>query len=152
MFDDNINGVECIDLIHDVKVSCENVLNHIPLTFVNDKLCLMNFSFHLFMIHEDNINEVNVEPIIMKLFFIDWHDYLPNSKIFYANVMLFQCFMFNNSMLPSYILKKFIFTKWHDHFMEHENFSPIHIYFICPCFSYEFLLAQLKHKKYFRES
>ena len=74
MFDENINSMERIDLMHDVKVSCENFMNHIPLTFVNDKLCLKNFSFHPFTIHENNINEVNLEPIIIKIYFSDWHD------------------------------------------------------------------------------
>ena len=34
VFDDKINAMECTDLIHDVKVSHENVINHIPLTFL----------------------------------------------------------------------------------------------------------------------
>ena len=68
------------------------------------------------------------------------------------NVMIFQCFMFNNSMRLSNILRKFLFTKWHDHFIEHENFSPIDIHYICPFSPYEFSLAQLKHKNSFRES
>ena len=98
VFDDKINAVECIDLMHNVKVSCKSVMNHSSLTFVNEKLCLNNFSFHPFMIHENNINEVNVDPIIIKIYFTDWHDHLPNSKTFYMNVMIFQCFMFNNSI------------------------------------------------------
>ena len=61
MFDDNINAIEHIDLMHNVKVSCENVMNHISLTFVNEKLCLKNFSFHPFISHENNIDEVNVD-------------------------------------------------------------------------------------------
>ena len=152
VFDDKINAMECTDLIHDVKVSHENVINHIPLTFLNENLCLKNISFLPFMIHENNINEENLEPIIIKIYFTDWHDHLPNSKFFYMNVMILQSFMFNNSMLLSYILKKFLFTKWHDHFIEHEIISPIDIHSICPCFSYEFSLAQLKHKNSFRES
>ena len=36
MFDDNINERECIDLIHDFKVSFHNVINHINLTFMNE--------------------------------------------------------------------------------------------------------------------
>ena len=152
VFDEKINAMECTDLIHDVKVSHENVINHIPLTFLNENLCLKNISFLPFMIHENNINEENLEPIIIKIYFTDWHDHLPNSKIFYMNVMILQSFMFNNSMLLSYILKKFLFTKWHDHFIEHEIISPIDIHSICPCFSYEFSLAQLKHKNSFRES
>ena len=152
VFDDKINAMECTDLIHDVKVSHENVINHIPLTFVNENLCLKNISFHPFMINENNINEENLEPIIIKIYFTDWHDHLLNSEIFYMNVMLSQCFMFHNSMILSYILKIFLFTKWHDHFIEHEIISPIDIHSICPCFSYEFSLAQLKHKNSFRES
>ena len=152
VFDDKINAMECTDLIHDVKVSHENVINHIPLTFVNENLCLKNISFHPFMINENNINEENLEPIIIKIYFTNWHDHLLNSEIFYMNVMLSQCFMFHNSMLLSYILKIFLFTKWQDHFIEHEIISPIDIHSICPCFSYEFSLAQLKHKNSFRES
>ena len=152
VFYENINAMEFTDLIHDVKVSDENAINHMPLTFVNEKLCLKKFSFLPFMIHDNNINEENLEPIIIKIYFTDWHDHLPNSKIFYMNVMILQFFMFNNSMLLSYILKKFLFTKWHDHFIEHEIISPIDIHSICPCFSYEFSLAQLKHKNSFRES
>ena len=30
MFDENINAMECIDLIHDVKVSHKNVIDYIP--------------------------------------------------------------------------------------------------------------------------
>ena len=152
MFDDNINAIEHTDLIHDVKVSHENVINHMPLTFVNEILSLKKFSFHPFMINENNIDEVNVDPIIIKIYFTDWHDHLPNGKKFYMNVMLFQCFMLNNSMIFFYNLKKLIFTKWHDHFMEHEKFSHIDIHSICPCLSYEFSLAQLKHKNILRES
>ena len=144
--------MEFNDLIHDVKVSHENAINHMPLTFVNEKLCLQKFSFHPFMTHENNIIQVNVEPIIIKIYFTDWHDHLPNGKIFYMIVMSFQCFMFNNSMLLCYLLTKFIFTKWHDHFMEHEKCSPIDIHSICPFLSDEFSLAQLKHYKFFRES
>ena len=62
--------MEHIDLMHDVKFSQENVINHIPLTFLNEKLCLKSFSFHPFMIHENNIDEVNLEPIIIKIFFL----------------------------------------------------------------------------------
>ena len=152
MFDENINAIEHTDLIHDVKVSHENVINHMPLTFVNEILSLKKFSFHPFMINENNIDEVNVDPIIIKIYFTDWHDHLPNGKKFYMIVMLFQCFMLNNSMLFFYILKKLVFTKWHDHFMEHEKFSHIDIHSICPCLSYEFSLAQLKHKNILRES
>ena len=123
VFYENINAMEFTDLIHDVKVSHENAINHMPLTFVKEKLCLKKFSFHPFMTHENNIIEVNVEPIIIKIYFTDWHDHLPNGKFFFMNVMLFQCFMFNNSMLLSYILKKLILTKWHDHFIEHEILS-----------------------------
>ena len=152
MFDDKINAMDSTNLIHDVKVSHENVINHISLTFVNENLCLKNISFHPFMLHENNINEENPEPIIMKVYFTDWHDHLPNSKTLNMNVMLSQCFMFNNSMLLSYFIKKLLCTKWHDHFIEHEIISPIDIHSICPCFSYEFSLAQLKHKNFFRES
>ena len=149
MFDENVNAIEDTDLIHDVKVSHENIINHMPLTFVNEILSLKKFSFHLFMINENNIDEVNVDPIIIKIYFTDWHDHLPNGKKFYMNVMLFQCFMFSNSMLLSYILKKFIFTKWHDHFIQHENISPIDNHSICLCLCYEF---SLKHKNFFEES
>ena len=55
---------------------------------MNKKLCFKNLSFHRFMIHKNNIHEVNVEPIIIKVYFTDWDDHLPNSKIFYVNVML----------------------------------------------------------------
>ena len=68
------------------------------------------------------------------------------------NFILFQCFMFNNSMLLSYILKKIIFTKWHDHFIEHESISQFEIHSICPCLPSEFSLVQLKHKNFFGES
>ena len=98
VFNDNTNALEFNDLIHDVKDSCKNVINHIPLTFVNENLCLKNVSFHPFMIHENNIGEVNVDPIIIKIYFTDWHDHLPNSKTLYMNVMIFQSFIFNNSM------------------------------------------------------
>ena len=152
VFYENINAMEFTDLIHDVKVSHENVINHIPLTFVNENLCLKNISFHPFMINENNINEENFEPIIMKIFFTDWHDHLPNSKTFYMNVMIFQCFMFNNSMRLSYILKKFLFTKWHDHFIEDENISLIDIHSKLIFLPYVFSLAPLKHKNFFRES
>ena len=152
IFYDNINAMEFNDLIHDVKVSHENAINHLPLTFVNEKLCLKKFSFHPFMINENNINEENLEPIIIKVYFTDWHDHLPNSKNFYMNFMLFQCFMFNNSMLLSYILKKFVFTKWHDHFIEHESISQFEIHSISPCLPSEFSLVQLKHKNFFGES
>ena len=64
-----IRTTALIDIMQGVKVSCENVMNHIPLTFVNDKLCLKKFSFHPFMIHENNISEVNLEPIIIKISF-----------------------------------------------------------------------------------
>ena len=67
MFDENINAIEHTDLIHDVKVSHENVINHMPLTFVNEILSLKKFSFHPFMINENNIDEVNVDPIIIIL-------------------------------------------------------------------------------------
>ena len=50
-FDENLNAIEHIDLIHDVKVSHQNVINHKPLTFVNENLCLKNISFHPFMIN-----------------------------------------------------------------------------------------------------
>ena len=152
IFYENINAMEFTDLIHDVKVSHENAINHMHLTFVNEKLCLKKFSFHPFMINENNIDEVNVEPIIIKIYFTDWHDHLPNGNIFYMNFMLFQCFMFNNSMLLSYILKKFIFTKWHDHFSEHESISQFEIHYICPFLPSEFSLVQLKHKNFFGES
>ena len=152
VFDDKINAMECTDLIHDVKVSHENVINHIPLTFVNEKLCLKNISFYPLMIHENNINEENIKPILIKIYFTDWQDHLPNSKIFYTSVMIVQCFMFNNSMILSYILMKFIFIKWYDHFMEHENCTHIDIHSICPFLLYGFPLAQLKHKNSFRES
>ena len=138
VFDEKINAMECTDLINDVKVSHENVINHI--------------SFHPFMIHENNINEENIEPIIIKIYFTDWHDHLPHSKFFYMNFMLFQCFMFNNSMLLSSILKKFIFTKWHDHFIEHESISQFEIHSICPCLPSEFSLVRLKQKNFFGES
>ena len=82
MFDENINAMEHIDLMHDVKVSCKNVVNHIPLTFINEKLCRKYISFQPFMIHENDIDEVNVDPIIIKIYFTDWHDHLPNGKIF----------------------------------------------------------------------
>ena len=152
VFDENINAMEHIDLMHDVKVSCKNVMSHLPLTFVNEKLCLKKISFHPFMIHEKSIIDVNVEPLIIKIYFTDWHDHLPNSKTFYMNVLIFQCFMFNNSLRLSYILKKFLFTKWHDHFIEHENFSPTDIHYICPFSPYDFSLVQLKHKNLFGES
>ena len=152
VFDENINAMEHIDLMHDVKVSCKNVMSHLPLKFVNEKLCLKKFSFHPFMINENNINEENLEPIIIKVYFTDWHDHRSNSKFFYMNFMLFQCFMFNNSMLLSYILKKFIFTKWHDHFIEHESISQFEIHSICPCLPSEFSLVQLKPKNFFGES
>ena len=98
VFNDNTNALEFNDLIHDVKDSWKNVISHIPLTFVNEKLCFKNVSFHPFMIHENNIDEVNVDPIIIKIYFTDWHDHLPNSKTLYMNVMIFQSFIFNNSM------------------------------------------------------
>ena len=60
VFDDKINAMEYTNLIHDVKVSHENVINHIPLTFVNEKLCLKNISFHPFMIHDNIINKENL--------------------------------------------------------------------------------------------
>ena len=60
---------ECIDLVHDVEVSHENVINHIPITFMNEQLCMKCFSFHPLIILENIINLVNVDPIIMKLFF-----------------------------------------------------------------------------------
>ena len=41
VFDENINAMEHIDLIYDVKVSCKNNINHIPLTFVNKKVSHM---------------------------------------------------------------------------------------------------------------
>ena len=82
IFYENINAMEFNDLIHDVKVSHENSINHMPLTFLNEKLCLKKFSFHPFMIHENNIIEVNVEPIIIKIYFTDWHGHLPNGKKF----------------------------------------------------------------------
>ena len=47
MFDENINEMEHIYLIHDVKVSCENVINQIPLTVMSEQLCQKYFSFHL---------------------------------------------------------------------------------------------------------
>ena len=50
------------------------------------------------MIHENNIDEVNVDPIIIKFYFTYWHDHLPNSKNFYMNVMIVKSFVFNNSM------------------------------------------------------
>ena len=54
---------------------------------MNEKLRLKNFYFHPFMINENNIDEVNADPIIIKIYFTDWHDHLPNSKIFYMNIM-----------------------------------------------------------------
>ena len=87
------------DLIHDVKVSHENSIDHIFLKFMNEQLCLKYFSLHPLMIDGNNINKINFEPIIMKIFFADLHDRLPNSKIFYVNATLLQCFIFNNSML-----------------------------------------------------
>ena len=45
VFDENIDAMEHIDIMHNVKFSCKNVISHIPLTFVNDKLCLKIFLF-----------------------------------------------------------------------------------------------------------
>ena len=82
MFDDNRNVRERIDLVRDVKFSGENIINHISSTIMNEQLSLKYFSFHPLMINENNISEINDEPVIIKFFFTDWHDHLPNSKLF----------------------------------------------------------------------
>ena len=45
---DNINGKKCFDLIYDF-----NVINNIPLTFMNEELYEKYFSFDPLMVYEN---------------------------------------------------------------------------------------------------
>ena len=66
VFDDNINVRERIGLVRDVKASHENLVDYIPLFFMNELLCMKYFYFHALMTRENNIKEVNIKPIIIK--------------------------------------------------------------------------------------
>ena len=50
---DNINGKKCFDLIYDFTASHENVINNIPLTFMNEELYEKYFSFDPLMVYEN---------------------------------------------------------------------------------------------------
>ena len=138
--------MEYIDFYYDVKIYHKNVFNHIHLTFMNEHICIKHFSFHHLMINKTIFKEENVEPILNKYFFNIYHDHHFDHKTFYINVLIFQSFLFTQSMLSRCILKKGFFKDWCDHFLERKNIS------ICPFVTYDFSLDKMKIKTYLVEN